>query len=51
MIPTLTRTWRKRVKISCSLPFVEIGRQYYFGLVQQIISQYLRAIVSKEDRL
>ena len=49
VIPTLTRTWSEVSKDKvASLPFVDVSRHYWFGLIQQIISKYLRDIVGKE---
>ena len=52
-IPCLTRTWSDVKKNSDpQLPFVDPGRRYYFGLLQQLISEYVQQMAgSKWDEL
>lgn len=47
-IPVLTRTWSSVTKSSePALPFVGESRKYYFGLLQQILAEYIDSMAGK----
>ena len=47
-IPVLTRTWSAISKTSdIKLPFVGDGRKYTFGLIQQILAEYIESMHGK----
>ena len=48
-IPCLTRIWSDVKKnTDPQLPFVDSGRRYYFGLLQQLISEYVQQMAGSQ---